>query len=83
MYYAKKSLPIDNINIFSYFFFVKYFRRPKQKKWPSPDNFPGPFRNGSGKRPEKDRIQTGFGPGSFRFWTQAPHLSKSFSHMGL
>ena len=31
MNFAKKSLPIDNINIFSYFFFVKYFRRPKQK----------------------------------------------------
>ena len=31
MYYAKKSLPIDSINILSYFFFVKYFRRPKQK----------------------------------------------------
>ena len=52
------------------FFFVKYFRRPKQKKWPSPDNFPDPFRNGSGKRPEKDRIQTGFRPESFKFWTQ-------------
>ena len=31
MYYAKKSLNIDNINIFSYFFFVKYFQQPKQK----------------------------------------------------
>ena len=73
----KRSLDVLCIEIIIYvqnalfpqIFFVKYFRRPKQKKWPSPDNFPDPFRNGSGKRPEKDRIQTGFRPESFKFWT--------------
>ena len=70
MYYDKKSLLIGKINIFTFFFFVKYFRQPKQKKWPSPDNFPDPFQNDSGKRPEKHRIQTRFRPESFKFWCQ-------------
>ena len=60
----KRSLDVLCIEIIIYvqnalfpqIFFVNYFRRPKQKKWPSPDNFPDPFRNGSGKRPDSDRI---------------------------
>ena len=31
MYYAKKSLPIDSINIFSYFFLLNIFDDPNKK----------------------------------------------------
>ena len=55
MYYAKKSLPIDSINIFSYFFLLNIFDNPNKKSGHPQTT----FRTHSGMVPEKDRIQTG------------------------